>query len=810
MRPARRRSLTTVPVTSLVLASLLTAMVPAIGTLASPRPVEVVSHEATISITHRRIVPLPFDASHVAVHWSHAHEAEITVAFGERPNEFGEEIPVGHSEDAGDGDGGAETWGGVLWTGGARFVRVTTDRPIGRLTVIGIDAKPGRGLAGGGAGVASAATSQPNIVSRAEWGADEAYRFDSGGNEVWPPSFAPMQKAIVHHTAGRNNDPNPAATVRAIYYLYAKTRDFGDMGYNFLIDESGRIYEGRYSRPYSPGEEPTGEDLAGNVVRGAHAKNFNDATVGIVLLGTFTNRLPTAAARSSLEQLLAWKLERHGIDPLGASVYVNPVTGKSKYIPNIAGHRQVSATACPGNTFFPTFPTLRQNVAIRIAATTGPDNDTTPPSVASLKPMVPDPTGSDTIPFGLIFSEPVDGLESSDFEIGGSSKGWSVDSVTGSAASYTVTLTSAHPTNGSIDLTLAADAVTDFAGLDGPVEPARATTSYAVDTEGPTVSLWQTPHRTYVNNTSLTYVDVTASFSEPVVGFTPSDVVIGGTSDAASPWDVPMIFGSGASYGFSVMNDGWADGTLTFGIPAGAVTDLAGNPVAASNVISMVFDAHKPTTTAPSASLRSGVTIGSRVPVRLTWTGSDVGPAGVASYDIARSVDGGAFKRIASGLSSPVRNVTLKPGHTYRFEVRARDKAGNVGAWKAGPTLRPKLFQQTKPAIVYRGTWRTASSSAYSGGSVRFARAAGAKAWLTTKARAIAFVTALGPHRGAVRIYIDGTLATTIDLWAPTRTTRYVAFSKAWSSVGSHTITIVVVGSSGRPRVDLDALEVLR
>ncbi|HSL97655.1 MAG TPA: N-acetylmuramoyl-L-alanine amidase [Candidatus Deferrimicrobiaceae bacterium] len=808
MRPARRRSLTTNLGTSLVLASLLTALVPAIGTLAAPKPIKVVSHEVTTSVTHRRIVPLPFNASHVSVRWSRAHDAEITVAFAERPNEFGEEVPVGHAE-ASD-DVGDETWGAVLWTGGAWFVRITTDRPIGRLTVIGIDARADRGLADGQTGVASAATSQPDVISRAEWGADESKRFDSGGNEIWPPSFAPMQKAIVHHTAGRNDDPNPAATVRAIYHLYAVTRDFGDMGYNFLIDESGRIYEGRYSRPYAGGEEPTGEDLASNVVRGAHATNFNDGTVGIVLLGTFTNRLPTAAARSSLEAMLAWKLERHGLDPLGSSTYVNPVLGNTKTIPNISGHRQVSATACPGDTFFPTFPTLRQNVANRIAATTGPDNDATPPAVASLVPLVPDPTGSHTIPFGLIFSEPVTGLEPSDFEVGGSSGGWSVDAVTGSAASYTVTLSAADPADGTVELTLGAETTSDLAGLAGPVGPATATTSYAFDDDAPTVSLWQTPHKTYVNDAGLGYIDVTAVYSEPVLGFEPSDVVIGGTSHAASPWEVPLIFGSGAAYGFSVTNDSWTDGTLTFRIPAGAVTDLAGNPVSASNTVSMVLDASKPTTTAPVAALRSNLQIGTKVAVRLSWTGSDVGPAGIASFEVARSRDGGAFKIIATGLSSAARKASLKPGHTYRFEVRARDKAGNVGPWKAGPTLRPKLFQQTKAAIVYRGTWRTGSSSAYSGGSVRFAKVAGAKAKLTTRARSLAFVTTRGPNRGAVKVYVDGSLAATIDLYAPTRTTRYVAFSKTWSSVGYHTIKIVVVGTAGRPRVDVDAFEVLR
>ena len=72
---------------------------------------------------------------------------------------------------------------------------------------------------------------QPSVISRAGWGADEALRFDASGNELWPPEFHPTQKLIVHHTAGQNGDPNPAATIRAIYYYHAVTRGWGDIGY---------------------------------------------------------------------------------------------------------------------------------------------------------------------------------------------------------------------------------------------------------------------------------------------------------------------------------------------------------------------------------------------------------------------------------------------------------------------------------------------------------------------------------------------------------------------------------------------------
>src|SRR5262249_1779150 len=248
---------------------------------------------------------------------------------------------------------------------GARAVRVWSDRPLRRLTVLALsDRGPPtprlvRGLA---------STTQPAVISRAGWGADESLRFDSTGKEIWPPAFYPVQKVIVHHTATQNGDPDPAATIRSIYYYHAITQGWGDIGYNFLIDEAGNVYEGRYSRQYAPGESPTGEDLNGNGVTAAHAQGYNSGTVGIALLGTLTNQDATPAARSALEHLIAWIDSTHGIDPQGSTLYTTPVSGLQATFPNIAGHRDVAATECPGGVFYATLPTIRSDVANVIAA----------------------------------------------------------------------------------------------------------------------------------------------------------------------------------------------------------------------------------------------------------------------------------------------------------------------------------------------------------------------------------------------------------------------------------------------------------
>ena len=820
MRPARRaaRALAS----GIVLAALLTSVLPSLPMIAKA-PVKVVGREVKTSVDHQRIVPLPITASHIALKWRGAPEAQISVAFGNGPNELGEEVPASHvDEDEGPDDGDVpprakpaepdETYSDVLWTGGATFVRVTSDRPIGKLTVMAIDARSDVALLPGPAATVDAAMDQPTIIPRSGWGADESLRFDAAGHETWPPEFAPMQKAIVHHTAGRNGDPNPAATIRAIYWVKSINRGYGDIGYNFLIDEQGRIYEGRHSRDYAPGEGVTGEDLAGNIVRGGHAVNFNDGTVGIAFLGNFQHRQPTTAARTALERFLAWKLERHGLSPLGQSVYRNPVLGNTKNLYNISGHRNVNATACPGDTFYPTFPQLRQRVTARIAGTTGPGNDTNPPTVTSLTSLMTDPTGSETLRFGLLFDEPVEGLEAGDFDVSGSSHGWDVTDIVGGPEGYTIELSAAHPDDGTVELELAADGVTDLAGLTGPADPVSASASFATDEDAPTVTLYHAPHKQYVNNPDLNYFNVTATFSEPITGFGADDVVLGGTSHAADPWDVPAMFGSGANYGFGVLNHSWVNGTLTFQVPDGAVEDLAGNPVQASNIVKVYLDVGRPTTSAPSVILRAGTTLGSGggLPVTVSWSASDVGPAGIASYDVARSIDGRPFRMIATGVTGTSIGSGVTPGHTYRFEVRAHDKAGNVGFWKAGGKRKPALVQQTSGLVTFSGPSFTTTGSSYSGGSERYLAAAGSYGVIQTTARSLSFVTTKGPGRGEVKIYVDGVYKTTIDLWAATPTYRYVAYAMAWSTLGTHRLRVVAVGTPGRERVDVDAFGVLR
>jgi N-acetylmuramoyl-L-alanine amidase-like protein len=321
--------------------------------------VKTKAHDQGRALDGQNLYELPFAASHVAVHWDGAPDAAVAVSFSGDGQSFSAPAPV-EKDDVGESRGNGETFGAVMLAGGATAVRVTADRRLKRLNVLAmVDGE--RTVTYTIERGAAAAYPQPAVITRAGWGCDESLR-------TWEPEFYPLQKLICHHTAGANNDPNPPATIRSIYYYHAVTQGWGDIGYNFLIDEAGRIYEGRYSRPYESGEYPTGENTSARGVTAAHAYQFNSGTCGIALLGTFTGRDATPQARAGLEEMLAWKADRHGIDPLGSAVYTNPVTLASSTFANIAGHRDVTATQCPGGAFYKTLPIIRRDVATKLGA----------------------------------------------------------------------------------------------------------------------------------------------------------------------------------------------------------------------------------------------------------------------------------------------------------------------------------------------------------------------------------------------------------------------------------------------------------
>jgi hypothetical protein len=187
----------------------------------------------------------------------------------------------------------------------------------------------------------SAACSAPEMIDQAEWRAglpDPDYQRIN----------QKVKNVIVHHTDGSNTNANYTEVVRNIYVFHTQIRGWSDIGYNYLIAQNGAIFKGR-----DPGEYEQDN------VMGAHFCNNNSGTMGISMMGTYTDIVPPDTALQSLIALLTWKLGKEHLDPLGT--YYHPLNAE---LPTIAGHRDGCATECPGNAFYPMLGSIRNKVMI--------------------------------------------------------------------------------------------------------------------------------------------------------------------------------------------------------------------------------------------------------------------------------------------------------------------------------------------------------------------------------------------------------------------------------------------------------------
>ncbi|WP_395292605.1 N-acetylmuramoyl-L-alanine amidase [Kitasatospora hibisci] len=257
-----------------------------------------------------------------------------------------------------DADASTRTATALIAADGASGYELRLPDGAGNLRTTALDTVHGPARTAVVAAAAPASLCGVEYLPRAAWGADESKRFKNGV-ENSPAKYYPLQTLTVHHTDTANADPDPAATVRAIYEYHAVTLDWGDIGYHFLIDEAGRIYEGRWS-----GDDGLpAQDATGKVVTAFHTAGFNSGNLGIALLGTLTDQEPTPQARRSLTGLLALAARTHGLDPQAKVTYVNPVNGVTKPVDMISGHRDWLATECPGGVMYASLPTLRTEVA---------------------------------------------------------------------------------------------------------------------------------------------------------------------------------------------------------------------------------------------------------------------------------------------------------------------------------------------------------------------------------------------------------------------------------------------------------------
>jgi hypothetical protein len=132
------------------------------------------------------------------------------------------------------------------------------------------------------------------------------------------------------------------------------------------------------------------------------------------------------------------------------------------------------------------------------------------------------------------------------------------------------------------------------------------------------------------------------------------------------------------------------------------------------------------------------------------------------------------------------------------------DKAGNIGGWATGPILSISRYSESSSRITFTKSWATTTASGYWGGAAKQSSRTGAKASFTFTGRSFAWVSHRGPDRGKAEVYVNGTRIATIDLHASTHQDQIVVWARNWSSVSQRTVVIRVLGTSGRPRVDVD------
>ena len=178
---------------------------------------------------------------------------------------------------------------------------------------------------------------QPGYQDRSDW--------CPAGN--CPPDPTPVTTTvthlIIHHSAGTNTATDWAAVVRSIWDFHVNVNGWDDIGYNWLVDPNGVLYEGR-----------------GDNRLGAHFCGTNGGTMGVCVMGDFTDITPTVSAVGTLEELLAWKCCDADLDPLGNGFHAS----SGLTLNRISGHRDgTCSTACPGNSFYPLLPSIRQDVS---------------------------------------------------------------------------------------------------------------------------------------------------------------------------------------------------------------------------------------------------------------------------------------------------------------------------------------------------------------------------------------------------------------------------------------------------------------
>ncbi|MBI4272615.1 N-acetylmuramoyl-L-alanine amidase [Candidatus Uhrbacteria bacterium] len=197
------------------------------------------------------------------------------------------------------------------------------------------------------------------VISRSDW-LDSSLELSVVNREkLWPAEYDGVKKIVIHHTASTLRDMNNdglidsndyRSAVRAIYNYHAKSRKWGDVGYHFIIDPDGTIWEGRFGGDGVVGGHAHRERACKKF--GQSGTGFNKGSIGISLLGTYEDGDITPQAKEALTSLIARKAWEFDFEPVGRSFFVD------QEYSNVVAHRDIDCTTCPGQKLYAYLPSI--------------------------------------------------------------------------------------------------------------------------------------------------------------------------------------------------------------------------------------------------------------------------------------------------------------------------------------------------------------------------------------------------------------------------------------------------------------------
>jgi N-acetylmuramoyl-L-alanine amidase-like protein len=240
-----------------------------------------------------------------------------------------------------------------VWAGGMDLVQLRSSRPLRGLRLHFVNARvPAVRAARAQRQVPLPTGGTLDILPRSAWGASRCRPRKAAG-------YGRVQLAFVHHTESLNGyrRSDSPSIVLGICLFHRNVNRWDDIGYNFLVDRYGQVFEGRNGGIEEPGT-------------GAQAGGFNVYSTGVAAIGDFRFRRFPAAGMNALARLLAWKLSLNGVPafgtvtvPSGGGVFTQFRKGTPVTLNHISGHRDADSTVCPGNALYAQLPALRSMVA---------------------------------------------------------------------------------------------------------------------------------------------------------------------------------------------------------------------------------------------------------------------------------------------------------------------------------------------------------------------------------------------------------------------------------------------------------------